>query len=254
MPASAADFPGERGRLSVFARAPVPGAVKTRLVPPLSPAGAAALQRAMTGDLLDRLSGGFGAAPTGSLELRCGGDLSSAPLEIPPGWTAAPQGAGDLGARLERAALQAAGEGVERLVIVGSDAPLLPLPLIEAAFAALRTGDAAIAPAEDGGYVLIGVAAARLPKRSLHRLFSGIRWGTDEVFPATRAAARAAALDLAELPAHWDVDRPDDLVRLRRVIAALPAPSRPRRLEALFNARSETRKAFFLPEDGSITG
>ncbi len=120
-------------------------------------------------------------------------------------------------------------------MIVGSDAPLLPRSRIEAAFDTLRSREAVAAPAEDGGYVLIGVAPARVRAARLDRLFSGIPWGTDEVLEATRAQAAAAAppIDLAELPGFWDVDRPEDLARLHREIAALAAPDRPRRLAEL---------------------
>lgn len=178
----------------------------------------------MTEDLLERLSAGRIGEPPPSLELRCDRAPPSGSLEVPRRWTTTLQGAGDLGVRLERAARSSAGNGVARLAIVGSDAPLLPLPTIETAFEALEAHDAAIAPAADGGYVLLALAVRRVPPPSLRRLFAGIPWGTGRVLHATRAAARAAGISLAELPPHWDVDRPADLTRLRREIAALPGP------------------------------
>ena len=220
-------------RLSVFTRVPVPGAAKTRLVPPLTPNQAAALQRAMTEDLLERLDRTFGAptpgAPSVCLEVRCDGQFSSGALEVPNGWAVTSQGPGDLGERLARASREARRDGIGRLVITGSDAPLLPLPLVEAAFSGLADRDALLAPAEDGGYVLIGLALGRAPAAAVESLFAGIPWGTGAVREATAEAARRAGLGFGELAGHWDVDRPEDLPRLRDAIEALDTAERPRR-------------------------
>ena len=216
---------GARRRLSVFTRVPVPGAAKTRLVPPLTPEQAAALQRAMTEDLLERLDRSLGAAtpaaPRLSLEVRYEGQLARGGLDIPSGWAALPQGPGDLGERLRRAVRTAGEEGIRRLVIIGSDAPLLPLHLLDSAFSSLEDHDAVLAPAADGGYVLIAVAVERAPAAAVARMFSGIPWGTGAVRKATATAAVRAGLRIRELPGHWDVDRPGDLLRLA---AALRVP------------------------------
>ena len=202
----------------MFTRVPVPGAAKTRLVPPLSAAQAAALQRAMTEDLLERLDHTLGAAAPSarplSLEVRCDGQFSSGALEIPKGWTVTSQGSGDLGERLARAAREARRDGLGRLVIIGSDAPLLPLSLVETAFSGLADRDALLAPAEDGGYVLIGLALERAAQPAVESLFTGIPWGTGAVREATAAAAAGAGLRFGELAGYWDVDRPEDLPRL----------------------------------------
>lgn len=159
-------------------------------------------------------------------------------LEVPDGWSAVPQGGGNLGDRLIRAAAAAASEGVERLVLVGADAPLLPLSLVERAFAALRDRPVALAPAEDGGYVLLGLATGRLPRASVPSLLREVPWGTAEVLEATRRNAAATGLEVAVLPSSWDVDRPEDLTRLRREVSALPAPDRPPRVDAFFSRTS----------------
>jgi glycosyltransferase A (GT-A) superfamily protein (DUF2064 family) len=79
------------------------------------------------------------------------------------------------------------------------------------AAAALRAGnDAVFAPAEDGGYVLIGLA------RNEPRLFSGISWGSAQVMAQTRECLRACALRWHELETLWDVDRPEDWQRLQQ--------------------------------------
>lgn len=224
----------------MFTRVPVPGAAKTRLVPPLTPDQAAALQRAMTGDLLERLDRAFGSEAPGnaprSLEVRCEGELSLGRLDIPARWKVAPQGSGDLGERLRRAVRAARRDGIGRLVIIGSDAPLLPVALVEAAFSGLENRDAVLAPAEDGGYVLIAVAVERAPEAAVERLFSGIPWGTGAVRDATLVSAEGAGLLVGELPAHWDVDRPDDLPRLAGEIKALDRGERPRRTAAVLTA------------------
>lgn len=234
----------------VFARNEAPGRMKTRLVPPLTPEQAAAVSFAMAEALLERLSvwsrssGASGGGAPVELELRYSGSrpareaegrasAAGSALIVFRGWTAAPQGAGDLGARLSRAAEAAAAAGVERLVVVGADAPLLPLPLVEVAFAALPAHDAAIAPAEDGGFVLLGLAPGRLPPSAASSLFRAVPWGTAGVFAAILRNAAAAGLGLLRLPGSWDVDRPEDLTRLRGELAALPPSSRLRRLAAV---------------------
>ena len=237
---SESDESGPPRRLSVFTRVPVPGATKTRLTPPLTPEQAAALQRAMTEDLLERFARECSAddrdpeqAADLSLEVRCDGDPSRGALDIPAAWTVSSQGAGDLGERLARAARDARRDGVDRLVIIGSDAPLLPTALVEAAFSELASREAVLAPAEDGGYVLIAVAVERAPEIAVERLFSGIPWGTGAVRQATADAAGRAGLRFGELPSHWDVDRPEDLPRLAAAIRALDRSARPRRTAAL---------------------
>ena len=168
-----------------------------------------------------------------SLEVRYDGQFSPGALEVPKGWTATSQGSGDLGERLARAAREARRDGIGRLVIIGSDAPLLPLPLMESAFSDLADRDALLAPAEDGGYVLIGLALERTAQSAVESLFAGIPWGTGAVREATAAAAAGAGLRCGELAGHWDVDRPEDLARLRGAIEALDAGEHPRRTAAV---------------------
>ncbi len=221
-------------RLALFTRTPAPGEAKTRLIPPLTPGQAAALQRAMTADLLERLAGEF-PSPT-DLELRLADSAANrAPptLTVPPGWRIVPQGGDDLGARLRRAVHDAGGDGISRLALIGADAPLLPTGLIESAFAALDHADVALAPAEDGGYVLLALATTEARPARFDALFDAIPWGTNDVANATRTAANAAGLTVHILPTHWDVDRPADLTRLAMAIHALPRAARPPRTTPL---------------------
>ena len=103
---------------------------------------------------------------------------------------------------------------------------------MEAAFSGLADRDALLAPAEDGGYVLIGVALERAPAAAVESLFADIPWGTGAVREATAAAADGVGLRFGELAGHWDVDRPEDLPRLRGAIEALGTAERPRRTAA----------------------
>jgi uncharacterized protein len=95
-------------------------------------------------------------------------------------------------------------------VLIGSDCPALRAADLRAAFAALRTGaDAVIAPAEDGGYPLIGL------RRVSPDLFEGIEWGGEQVLAATRLRLSRLGWKWIELRELWDVDRPADVARLR---------------------------------------
>jgi hypothetical protein len=116
---------------------------------------------------------------------------------------------GDLGTR-QLAALD--DEGFATLLI-GTDCPGLDAMTLQAAAQTLREGrDAVLVPAEDGGYVLIGLRTAN---RDAHAtLFANVAWGTPRVLPTTRRRLRAAGLDWSELQAHWDVDTPADCARL----------------------------------------
>ncbi len=164
-------------------------------------------------DLLDDLGR---RAAARERELR----IAGAPFPVPGGWSVRPQGPGDLGARLARVAEDARREGAASLVVLGADAPLLPDGLLGAAFEALEADDLALAPAEDGGYILIGFACGRLEQDRIRRLLSGIPWGTDRALEETLKAARGLRRTL--LPGFWDVDRPEDLARLRRLAVRNP--------------------------------
>jgi len=119
-----------------------------------------------------------------------------------------PQAEGDLGARMQRA-FESALALSPRAILVGSDIPALSAQYLRDADRALRRGgDAVIGPAEDGGYVLIGLS------RCDAALFRDIPWGGSEVLAETRRRIAALGWRVTELPALWDVDRPEDLERL----------------------------------------
>lgn len=198
--------PDPGARVAVFAKAPLPGAVKTRLIAALGREGAASLYRA----LVLRAVGAAIAAEIGPVELWCAPDARHPFFEECArrfGVTLAPQGEGDLGERMQRAfAALLARAG--RVVLVGSDIPALTPDYLRAADAALRAGcDAVLGPAEDGGYVLIGLS------RAAPELFERVRWGGPEVLERTRERIVHLGWRHVELPMLWDVDRPEDLSR-----------------------------------------
>ena len=191
------------------------GRAKTRLIPALGAGGAARLQAALIEDTLRR------ARAAGPVELELwgtGGDSG--------GWlpgVAARYGAsiheqcdGDLGARMQGALARATADGTPALII-GTDAPGLTAVSIEQAGASLARHDAVLVPARDGGYVLLGVHAAP------DSLFAGVDWGTDRVLAATRERLQALDWCVDERPVAWDVDRPEDLERVRALGGHWPA-------------------------------
>ena len=189
----------------VFAKAPIPGEVKTRLIPVLGAAGAAALHER----LVDRTLATVVAAALGPVELCCAPDATH-PFLVScaraHGAGLREQGSGDLGQRMHRAFARA-----PAAILVGCDCPALTPDYLGAAAASLAAGnDAVLGPAEDGGYVLIALTRA---ERSL---FERVDWGGADVLETTRERLRGLRWRWRELATLWDVDRPGDLLRLER--------------------------------------
>ena len=191
----------------VFAKAPRPGMVKTRLVPLLGTEGAAALHAR----LVKRTLATARAAAFGTIELHCAPDADDPFFRFCGGHygvTVAAQAEGDLGARM-LAAFAAALASHPRALLIGSDCPALTARYLRRAERTLRDGaDAVFGPCEDGGYALIGLT------RTDARLFDGIAWGGADVMAETRARLGALGWHWRELETLWDVDRPEDYVRL----------------------------------------
>lgn len=195
--------------LIVFAKAPRPGRVKTRLARAIGARAAARLAALF----LERALEAARAARCARLELHGAPDCAHPTLRrLARRYRARrrAQAAGDLGARM-RAGLEAALARGEAAVLIGSDCPALGARHLRAAFDALASGtDAVLAPTADGGYALIGL------RRPAPQLFERIAWGGPQVLAATRARLAAAGLRWVELCAVHDIDRPSDLARLRR--------------------------------------
>ncbi len=214
-------------QLAVFVRPPESGEVKTRLAGRLGEQGATALYRAFVDDTLGlcervRALGRIDLALWAtSIESR---DVAEWASRI--GATPVPQPAGDLGVRLD----QAFDHGLrdyERVVVIGSDAPTLPIALVVAAFNALDRAPLTLGPASDGGYYAVGASRGTRPS------FEGVRWSTPHAFDDT---LRANAPGAASIISPWyDIDEPEDLDVLRAHLSVHPgaAPSTARCLARL---------------------
>ena len=194
-------------RVVVFARAPQPGEAKTRLIPVLGKAGAAELHSRLVVHCLRAAAD----ARIGPVELWCAPDTSDPffrECQRSLGASLYAQGGGDLGARMQHA-FESALARSRHAILVGSDIPALSVQYLRDADQALAQGnDVVIGPAEDGGYVLVGLS------RCDPELFRGIPWGGSEALAETRRRIAALGWRAIELPALWDVDRPEDLERL----------------------------------------
>ena len=190
----------------LFAKAPVAGAVKTRLIPILGAGPAARLHQRMVVRALQTLT----AAAVGPVELCCAPDTAHAffaECRQRFGVTLTPQCEGDLGKRMLHA-LNAALATAPRALIVGADCPSITVDDVRDAAAQLTHFDATLVPADDGGYVLIGA------RRTHQNMFEGIDWGTASVLAAQRERFRVLGWRWHEGATRWDVDRPEDLARL----------------------------------------
>jgi len=192
----------------VFAKAPKPGHAKTRLIPVLGAAGAARLQAAMTRHALDVAC----RAGVGDVQLWCTPSHRH-PAFIELGTNCAlslhTQCSGTLGDRL-RDGHDSAFERYRQVLIIGTDCPALTEPLLQAVASDIARHDALLVPAEDGGYVLLALS------RPCPEVFSGIDWGSGQVLEQTLERLRANRRRFCVYESLWDVDRPEDLERVRR--------------------------------------
>jgi rSAM/selenodomain-associated transferase 1 len=187
----------------VFARAPVPGRVKTRLVPKLGEWGAARLHVRLMRHALQTAA----AARCGPVELHG----TARHTFFSPYQNFHLQRGADLGARMHHA-LSSSLKKHERVILIGADCPELAARDLRRADRLLRAGcDAVIAPAQDGGYALIAL------RRCSPLLFEGIGWGGPEVCAETLRRLQRLGWRWRALRTVWDLDRPEDLARLGRM-------------------------------------
>ena len=190
-------------RIVIFAKAPVPGQVKTRLIPALGAEGAAKLAEQMLHDTYSHAS----SVLVASTEICASPDPAEAEWKPYLPRRAAqltPQGDGDLGERLARAAERVIGEG-ERVILIGTDCPALTERRLKSACWELETHDAVIHPTFDGGYALLGL------RRFDPSIFSGIQWSTSSVATQTMGKVKALGWSMHLGATLQDVDTPDDL-------------------------------------------
>lgn len=182
-------------KLSIFARLPVPGKVKTRLIPALGEEGAARLYARLLAQTVEV------AKDSGlDFELRVTGGEVTAFHELFGGDTAVvDQGEGDLGAKMVRVEAPA--------LLIGSDCPGVTAPLLQAAAGALEDRRVVLGPANDGGYYLIGF------REPVPFLFGDMEWSTPRVLPETLARLAAHGIGPAILPELADIDTAEDLAQ-----------------------------------------
>ncbi len=205
--------------LQVFTKAPNPGTVKTRLAHAIGDAEAAAVHVELVERTLATAAAARDAGIVGAVELWCAPDAHDpafAAWRDRFGVKLVRQTGGDLGTRMRNALTEALNRGTPA-VLIGSDCPVLDLNYLARAARALIDHDAVFGPAEDGGYMLVGLA------RSVDA-FAGIAWSEPGVMEATRAQLIAQRASWQELPMLWDVDNESDLVRWR-ALAPRPASS-----------------------------
>jgi uncharacterized protein len=189
-----------REQLIVFVKAPRPGTVKTRIAQTAGAERACSIYCEMVSTVLRRI------APIRGTQLRFAPD--EATDEIKPwlrdDWVAAPQGAGDLGERLQRAFAESFAGGAERVVIIGSDCPEVKSGDVRTAWKELKAHDLVVGPAIDGGYWLIGLRAPQ------PELFRAITWSSDQVLAQTLVRAKSIGLRVQLLRILGDIDTEED--------------------------------------------
>ena len=198
--------------LVIFAKAPIPGEVNTRLCPPLTPDEAATLHGSFVLDMLERTK-----LAVATFQLPFQRYLACAPssehvffkiMEERQGVRLLDQVGEDLGHRIHRTCVDLFAKGHKQVIIVGTDVPTLPLSVYQEAFAILGRSDVVLGPALDGGYYLIGLT------QPTEKLFAGVPWSTDQVFAITQQQAKTLGLSVGLTTAWRDMDTIADLQAL----------------------------------------
>jgi uncharacterized protein len=216
--------------IAIVAKAPRPGAVKTRLCPPLTAEDAAELHRAFVADKVEQVRSVTAAR----------GAIVYTPDEgrgffesLAPDFVLIPQQGSDLGARLVTSFEWFFAEGYRAAAFIDSDSPTLPREFLLQALDLMASPDVdvVLGPSADGGYYLIGLRVAR------PELFSHMPWSTPRMFAETADRARELGLRVALLPLWFDVDTVLDLVRLESALRSTPGPA-PRHTRQFFTGRA----------------
>lgn len=203
-----------RTALVIFAKAPIPGQVKTRLCPPLTPDEAATLHGSFVLDILERTK-----TAVAKLKLPLDRYLACAPsathvffkiMEERQGVKLIDQVGADLGGRMNQVFHTLFAQGYRQVVLIGTDVPTLPLDHFKQAIASLENHDLVLGPALDGGYYLIGL------KRMAPELFADIPWSTNQVLRLTQEKALKIGLKASLIQPWRDVDTLADLEALMK--------------------------------------
>ena len=192
-----------RAAIVLFAKAPRPGRVKTRLIPALSAEDAAALYETFVRDMWERLR----LVAPDSCFLYSDRPWPSYVGLAGPGRLALQRG-DDLGAKLLHAFEELRSHGYDRILIVGSDSPTLPAEYLRRGLDRLGSKDAVLGPTFDGGYYAVG---CRVPKAGM---FKRVTWSSPATLEETERAFESVGWSMERLPPWYDVDTIDDLRRL----------------------------------------
>ncbi len=199
--------------LIIFAKNPVPGKVKTRIIPHITAIDAAGLYKAFITDIVSN-----------TLKLSCERTIIAyTPLNSQATFhhiygqsiNYIPQKGNDLGERMKNAFRYSFNEGSKRTVIIGTDSPTLPISYIQKAFSVLEKIPITIGPTFDGGYYLVGLSEQN------YEIFDGIEWSTPSVFSQTLTKIKTTNKQFYLLSPWYDVDTPEDLTFLRSHIVAM---------------------------------
>ncbi len=189
--------------IAIFAKAPVPGRVKTRLHTCMTAAQSAELHAAFVADTWERLASVSGVErylyfdqPWNTFEKLAGPERFRL------------QQGGDLGSRMLTCMKELSALGHERILVLGSDSPSLPIAYVEQAFFALDQTDTVLGPADDGGYYAVGC------RRPDPGMFAGVTWSSPETLQETASSFRACNLTVTLLDGWYDVDTEVELARL----------------------------------------
>lgn len=189
--------------LAIFAKAPVPGRVKTRLHTCMTAAQSAELHAAFVADTWERVSAVTGV----DRYLYCDQPWDTFEELAETGRFKLQQG-GDLGARMLACMEELAARGHDRILLLGSDSPTLPVAHVEQAFVALDRTDTVLGPADDGGYYAVGC------RRPDPGMFAGVTWSSRNTFRETVTSFRTCDLTVTLLPDWYDIDTEGELTRL----------------------------------------
>ncbi|MDT7043253.1 TIGR04282 family arsenosugar biosynthesis glycosyltransferase [Candidatus Nitronereus thalassa] len=190
--------------LIIFAKAPLPGQVKTRLCPPLTPDEAASLHGSMVMDVaehtrdirnLDRFLACTPSSEHGFFQT----------LAARYGVVLCEQVGNDLGQRMHNALAEVLSKGYRYALVIGTDIPTLSPKTYKDALFLLNKHDVVIGPTHDGGYYLIGL------KQPSPQLFQEVPWSTETVCALTQSKAATLGLTVGQLPTERDLDTFSDL-------------------------------------------
>jgi rSAM/selenodomain-associated transferase 1 len=209
----------------IFSKPPVPGHVKTRLIPTLGTENAAKLHHRLLRHTLRVVCRSVYPRSLWIAGELAHPDLLDASHEFGIGLRR--QEGADLGARMKHA-MQTVLAHAEATAIVGTDCPVLQEHHFDQVFGALSSGsEVAVIPAEDGGYVLIAASSGQPERRGvvLDALFDNMPWSTDQVMARTRERLLQIDARWFELPSLWDIDRPEDVARLEALLRENEPPA-----------------------------